>query len=58
LSKVVIESHVGEILNELASRKPVILEALAIEAEGNAVDEITALGAVKYDTPFLAHHST
>lgn len=31
---------------ELERRIPVILEALGVEAEGNAVDEITTLGAV------------
>ena len=46
MSKVVIESHLGEVINELNSRVPVILEALGIEAEGNAVTEITELGAV------------
>ena len=46
MSKVVIESHLGEVINELNSRVPVILEALGIEAEGNAVTEITDLGAV------------
>lgn len=39
-------NHIGEVLEELAHRKPIILEALAIEAEGNAVSEITSLGAV------------
>ena len=37
MSKVVIESHVDEIKAELAERIPIILEALGIEAEGNAV---------------------
>ena len=46
MSKVVIKSHLGEVLSELNSRVPVILEALGIEAEGNAVTEITELGAV------------
>ena len=32
--------------NELERRIPVILEALGIEAEGNAVTEITTMGAV------------
>ena len=41
-----IDSHVSEVKEELASRIPVILEALAIEAEGNAVKEITKLGAI------------
>lgn len=35
-----------EVISKLKSRIPVILEALGIEAEGNAVDEITRMGAV------------
>lgn len=31
---------------EMSNRIPIILEALGIEAEGNAVNEITKLGAV------------
>lgn len=46
MSEVIIESHIGEVKAELAQRIPTILEALAIEAEGNAVTEITELGAV------------
>ena len=46
MSDVVFTSHVGDIKAELANRIPVILEALGLEAEGNAVTEITALGAV------------
>ena len=41
-----ITSHVPEIKAELESRIPVIMEAVALQAEGNAVDEITMLGAV------------
>lgn len=48
MSKVIIESHLGELKAELASRIPTIMNALAIEAEGNAVDEINKL---VYDTP-------
>lgn len=43
---VTITSHVDDIKTELADRIPVILEALGLQAEGNAVDEITKLGAV------------
>lgn len=43
---IYVNSHVGEVKAELAHRVPVILEALGLEAEGNAVDEITTLGAV------------
>ena len=46
MSEVVIQSHVGEVKAELRNRIPTILEALGIEAEGNAVTEITELGAV------------
>lgn len=44
--EVKLESHVDEVLAEFHDRVPVILEALGIEAEGNAVTEITDLGAV------------
>lgn len=46
MSKLVIKSNVGEVMGELNNKVPMILEALGIEAEGNAVDEITTLGAV------------
>lgn len=46
MSEVVLKSHVGEVKAELRNRIPTILEALGIEAEGNAVTEITELGAV------------
>ena len=48
MSKVVVDSHLGEVKEELRSRIPTIMEALAIEAEGNAVDEVNAL---VYDSP-------
>lgn len=48
MSKVVVQSHVGEIKAELRHRIPTILEALGLEAEGNAVTEIDKL---VYDTP-------
>lgn len=44
--KVTFTTHVPEIKAELANKVPVILEALGLQAEGNAVDEITTLGAV------------
>lgn len=44
--EVKLESHADEVLAEFHDRVPVILEALGIEAEGNAVTEITDLGAV------------
>ena len=43
---VTIESNVDKVKDELAARIPVILEAIGLEAEGNAVSEITSLGAV------------
>ena len=43
---VKITNNSGQIKDELAARIPVILEAIALEAEGNAVSEITSLGAV------------
>lgn len=43
---VKITSHLPEFKEDLSRRIPVILEALGLEAEGNAVDEITRLGAV------------
>ena len=48
MSEVVFTSRAGEIKAELANRIPVILEALGLEAEGNAVTEINLL---VYDTP-------
>lgn len=44
--KITVESHAEEVLSELNKKIPIILEALGIEAEGNAIDEITTLGAV------------
>ena len=46
MSKVEFISRKNEVLNELDSKIPVILEALGIEGEGNAVDEITEMKAV------------
>lgn len=44
--EVKITSHIDDIKEELKSRIPTILEALAIQAEGNAIDEITSMKAV------------
>lgn len=44
--EVKLTSHVSEVKEELRSRIPVILEAIGLQAEGNAVSEITTLGAV------------
>ena len=46
MSAIKIKDHSNEVIAELHNRIPTILEALGIEAEGNAVDEITTLGAV------------
>ena len=46
MSEVVIESHVNEIVVELNNRIPVIMKAVGLEAEGNAISEITEMGAV------------
>lgn len=46
MSKLIVESHVGEVKAELESRIPVVLEAVGLQAEGNAVDEITDMKAV------------
>lgn len=48
MSEVIIDSHIGEVKAELAHRIPTILEALGIEAEGNAITEVNRL---VYDTP-------
>jgi HK97 gp10 family phage protein len=46
--KVEVQDHTKEILAALDHKIPIILEALGIEAEGNAVSEINKL---VYDTP-------
>lgn len=43
-----IEDHSNEVLAELRRGVSIILEALAIEAEGNAITEVNRL---VYDTP-------
>lgn len=44
--QIKLTDHTNEIKAELRSKIPVILEALALQAEGNAISEITSLGAV------------
>lgn len=44
----IIVNNTDKVKKELADRIPVILEALGIEAEGNAIDEVNKL---VYDTP-------
>ena len=46
MSKLVIKSNVDEVMGELNNKVPMILDALGLQAEGNAVSEITSLGAV------------
>jgi HK97 gp10 family phage protein len=46
--EIKVTSHVNEVLSELDQKKSVVLNALAIEAEGNAIDEVNKL---VYDTP-------
>lgn len=46
--EIKVASHVSEVLSELDQRKAVILEALGIEAEGNAITEVNSL---VYATP-------
>lgn len=48
MSKLIVQSHLGEVKQELAERIPLILEALGLEAEGNAITEVNKL---VYDTP-------
>lgn len=46
VSTIKIENHSNEAKAELNRKIPIILEALGIEGEGNAVSEITSMGAV------------
>ena len=46
VSFIIKNDNSNLIKEELTRRIPIILNALGIEAEGNAVDEITFLGAV------------
>ena len=48
MSQLIVQSHLGEVKQELAERIPLILEALGVEAEGNAITEVNKL---VYDTP-------
>jgi HK97 gp10 family phage protein len=43
---IVIKDNSKEVIREMNRKVPIILDALGSEAEGNAVSEITALGAV------------
>ena len=46
MGEVRIESNLPKVKAELAERIPAILEAVGLQAEGNAIDEITKLKAV------------
>lgn len=46
VSEVIINSNLGEVKKELKDRVSIILEALGLEAQGNAIDEITSMKAV------------
>lgn len=46
MSEVVIESHLGEVKAELKNRIGTIMEAVGLQAEGNAIKEITNMEAV------------
>lgn len=48
MSQLIVQSHLGEVKQELARRIPAIMGALGVEAEGNAVTEVNRL---VYDTP-------
>lgn len=48
MSEFIITSNVNIAKEELARRMPIILNALGLEAEGNAIDEANKL---IYDTP-------
>ena len=43
---VTIKDNSKEVIREMNHKMPLILEALGMEGEGNAVSEITRLGAV------------
>lgn len=45
-TELIVDDHIAEVRAELKDRIPVILEALGLQAEGNAISEITAMGAV------------
>ena len=45
---VTVKSNVNEVIADLHGKMPRILDALALQAEGNSIDEITKL---VYDTP-------
>jgi HK97 gp10 family phage protein len=47
IASIQVEDHSEEVLSELKSKIPAMLEALGLAGEGNAIMEITSLGAVK-----------
>lgn len=46
MSDLIIKNNSNLVKEELNRRIPIILEAVGLQAEGNAVTEITSLGAV------------
>lgn len=46
ISDIQVTDHSEDVLAELASKMPTILESLGLAGEANAIMEITALGAV------------
>lgn len=46
MGEVTVKSNLPKVKAELAERIPVILEAVGLQAEGNAIDEITKMKAV------------
>lgn len=46
MSELIVKSNLGEVKAELANRIPVILNAVGLQAEGNAIEEITKMKAV------------
>lgn len=46
MSNVTVNSNADEVKNALLSQKAIVLEALGLEAQGNAIDEITSMEAV------------
>jgi len=48
MSKITINSHVDVVKKELEDRSQIVLEALGLQAQGNAITEISRM---VYDTP-------
>ena len=46
MSEVIIKSHLGEIQKAFNERAPIIMEAVGLEAEGNAISNVRDMKAV------------